>query len=69
MKDGVMQFVTERFHRPGCGSYGAEAEAFQALMNCGEIPKKWFSSSASDWCGSGYFDGPVTKHYSIQRIE
>lgn len=47
---------------------GAVAEAFNALMNCGEIPKKWYTSSENAWSGPGYFEGEVRKYYEILEI-
>lgn len=64
-----MEQIAHAVYRPGCGSKGAEAEVYAALMNCNEIPRKWETSSECSWCGPGYFDGEVTKHYSIQRID
>ena len=51
----------------GC-TKGAVSEAFNALMNCGEIPKKWYTSSESPWSGPGYFEGEVRNYYEILEI-
>lgn len=67
LKAGKMEMVTHCEYRPGC-TRGPEAEAFNALMECGEIPKKWYNSSNTGWSGPGYFSGPVTEHYSIQEV-
>ena len=68
LRGGQLQYVTERTHRPGCGSRGAQSEAFQALMECGAIPRKWEKSSECPSIGAGYFAGPVTELYDIQEI-
>ena len=45
---------------------GGKNDAFNALMECGEIPKKYYKSSGNTGaCGNGYFYGEVTKHYDI----
>ena len=43
-------------------------EVFNALMDCREIPKKYYKSSESDWSGGGYFDGIVKEKYSIKEV-
>ena len=68
LHNGMLQYVTETSHRPGCGSSGARSEAFQALMECGAIPRKWEKSSEGPRSGPGYFCGPVTDLYDIQEI-
>lgn len=67
IKNGCLEMVTLCEYRPG-STRGPLSEAFNALMECGEIPKKWYSSSRSPWSGPGYFYGPVTDHYSIQEV-
>lgn len=62
-----LNYVTDFSFSPGY-TKGTEAEAFQALINCNEIPKKWYTSSECTWRGPGYFYGEVTKHYSIKQI-
>lgn len=47
---------------------GAVSEVFNKLMELGEIPKKFYSSSISEWRGRGYFAGKVTKNYSISEV-
>ena len=47
---------------------GAKHEAFNYLMDNGYIPKKYYNSSKSDWCGAGYFYGDVEKYYSIIEV-
>ena len=63
MKHGELSYITQTEHRPGNGSRGATSEVFQALLACGEIPKKY--------TGDGYFYGngtDVCDHYAIQEI-
>lgn len=67
MNGGRLEMVTHCEYRTG-STRGPEAEAFNALMECGEIPKKWYNSSNCAWSGPGYFRGPVTEHYSIQEV-
>lgn len=62
-----LNYITDFSFSLGC-CRGTVSEAFQALMECGEIPRKWENSSLCDWRGRGYFDGEVTKHYSITEI-
>lgn len=47
---------------------GGISEVFQVLMANGFIPKKWETSSKTDWSDSGYFSGEVTKYYEITQI-
>lgn len=47
---------------------GAINEVFAKLMEIGLIPKKYENSSKTDWCGSGYFYGEVTKKYGIWEL-
>ena len=63
IKNGVLEYVTEREHRPGNGSMGACSETFQALLEIGAIPEKYR--------GDGYFYGngtDVNKYYDISEI-
>ena len=47
---------------------GEESAVFQALMECGQISKKWNESSCCEWRGCGYFAGDVCKHFSILEL-
>jgi hypothetical protein len=47
---------------------GAIHEAYKALIDCGEIPKRWWKSSECGWMGAGYYSGKVTEVYSIQEV-
>lgn len=47
---------------------GATAEVFQKLIELGYIPKKYYNSSKTDWCGAGYFYGKVTEKYGIWEL-
>ena len=47
---------------------GSIHEVFNALMDCGEIPKKYYTSSVDDHTGSGYFYGIVRDKYNIKEI-
>lgn len=47
---------------------GAQSEVYQALIENGFIPKKWYKSSVCEWRGAGYFAGDVCKVYSIKEI-
>lgn len=67
IKSGALEMVADCEYRPG-STRGAKSEAFNALMECGEIPKKWYNSSKSERSGAGYFYGPVTQAYSIEEI-
>lgn len=67
MEDGIMKMLCTAEYRPG-STRGALHEAYNALIEHGYIPKKWYSSSRSDWMGEGYFYGSVTEYYSIQEI-
>ena len=66
VKNNEISFITD--YKVSSGSRrGGKHDAFQALMTCGEIPRKWENSSSNlgNWIGSGYFYGEVEKHYSI----
>lgn len=47
---------------------GEQSEVYQALIEKGFIPKKWYKSSQNKWRGAGYFAGEVCNHYSIKEI-
>lgn len=47
---------------------GTKATVFNRLIELGFIPRKWYRSSVCEWRGPGYFDGPVTEHYSITEL-
>lgn len=47
---------------------GAVSEVFNKLMELGEIPKKFYNSSISEWRGRGYFAGEVTEKYDIREL-
>lgn len=67
IENNYPEYVTEfKFRLGSCR--GEISEAFNALMNCGEIPKEYFNSSICAWRGAGYFAGEVTKHYDIIRL-
>ena len=67
IKNNVPVYVSEFEYRNGC-TRGDIHEAFNKLMEIGEIPKKYYKSSVCAWRGAGYFDGDVTKHYNIFRL-
>lgn len=48
---------------------GAIHEVFAKLIEIGLIPKKYWNSSKSGLCGSGYFYGEVTKKYGIWKLD
>ena len=66
VKDNDIFYITDFSFRLG-SCRGAKHEAFNALMDCGEIPRKWYTSSRSEWSGDGYFYGEVEKHYDIKE--
>ena len=67
VRNNDIEFVTEfSFNR--WSMRGEISEVFNALMECGEIPKKYYKSSGKTGaCGDGYFYGEVTKHYDIKE--
>ena len=69
VKDNKLHFVTDYKASTACRR-GGKHDAFNALMDCGEIPRKYYKSSAdfgAGWMGAGYFYGEVEKHYSIEE--
>lgn len=60
-------YITDFRYNTG-STRGSIHEAFNALMNCGEIPKKWYTSSENSWSGPGYFEGEVRNYYEILEI-
>lgn len=64
IKDNNIIWITS-FEYSTASCRGGKHEAFNALMDCGEIPRKWYTSSRTEWSGDGYFYGEVTKHYDI----
>ena len=47
---------------------GETSEVFNALMQLGAIPKKYYKSSVSDWSSGGYFFGVVCDKYDIREL-
>jgi hypothetical protein len=69
IKDNDIHFITD-YKASTASRRGGVHDAFNALMDCGEIPRKYEKSSSdygSGWMGSGYFYGEVTKHYDIKE--
>lgn len=67
LKNKDLELVTTFEYNTGC-CRGSVHEAFNTLVECGEIPIKWLKSSKSKWSGEGYFWGEVTNHYSIKEL-
>ena len=67
VKNDLLVYVTDFSYSTGCCK-GATSEVYNALMECGEIPKKWYRSSECEWRGPGYYGGEVCAHYDIQGI-
>lgn len=67
ISENKLIYITDFEYHTGC-TRGAISEVFNALMDCGEIPKKWYKSSVNPWTGPGYFAGEVTKYYDIQEV-
>ena len=70
IKDNDIFFIT-RYEASTASRRGGKHDAFNALMDCGEIPRKYEKSSAKagdGWMGEGYFYGEVEKHYDIKEI-
>ena len=67
IKDNDIFFVTS-YEASTASRRGGKHDAFNALMDCGEIPKKWYTSSKCAWMGEGYFYGEVEKHYDIKEV-
>lgn len=67
VKNNQLSFVAvARYNIGSCR--GAVSECFNALMECGEIPEKYKTSSKTAWSGEGYFFGDVTKLYDIAEL-
>ena len=50
-------------------SYRGEVhEVYNALINFGYIPKKYYNSSVNAWRGAGYYAGIVIDKYNIQEL-
>ena len=69
VKDNDIIFVTS-YEASTPSRRGGKHDVFNALMDCGEIPRK-YEKSSSDYTnghmGSGYFYGEVEKHYDIKE--
>jgi len=71
VKRNNAEYVTTSHAFNYSSTRGALHEAFNALMECGEIPKKYYSSSeeaAPSCMGPGYFYGKVTQKYNIKQL-
>lgn len=66
IKNNAPQYVTEWKGNTG-SMRGLESEAFNALINCGEIPKSYYHLSSCSWRGPGYYCSEV-KDKGIQII-
>lgn len=67
IKNNKVNYITEFSFRLG-SCRGEVHEAFNALIKCGEIPQKYYTSSVTAWSGAGYFEGNVKNYYSIERV-
>lgn len=47
---------------------GDDAEVLRALVECGQLPKKWLESSRSECSSGGYYSGPVRDHVLILQL-
>lgn len=58
--NNMPKYVTECSYNNG-SSRGADSEAFNALINCNELPKSYYNLSRNAWRGSGYYCDEVRK--------
>lgn len=54
VKNNQPQYVTTRKGNTG-SMRGFESEVFNALMDCGEIPKSYYNLSSCSWRSGGYY--------------
>lgn len=67
VKNNEPTFVTSCNYSGGSYS-GHRNEVFNALMECGEIPKKYKELSRTEWCGGGSYCEKVERK-GIRIIE
>lgn len=67
VKNNVPTFITSCNYNGGSYS-GHRSEVFKALMQVGEIPKKYENLSRSEWRGRGFYCEAVEKK-GIQIIQ
>lgn len=60
MKNNLPQYITTAYYNNG-STRGVDSEAFNALINCGEIPKSYYDLSKCEWRGPGYYCKEVEK--------
>ena len=60
MKNNLPHFITTAYYNNGT-TQGADSEAFNALINCGELPKSYYNLSRTSWRGGGYYCEEVEK--------
>lgn len=48
------KYITSTEYSQGM-SRGDDSEAFNALMDCGELPKSYYNLSRCEWRGPGYY--------------
>lgn len=60
MKNNLPHYITTAYYN-NSSTRGADSEAFNALINCGELPKSYYNLSRTSWSGGGYYCKEVEK--------
>lgn len=67
IRNGKLKYCCDYKYSTG-SCRGAISEVFQALMANGYIPKKWETSSKTDWSDSGYFSEKLQSIMKLYRL-